>query len=97
MADEKRGRPKSLDRRYGRLSEDKKNTYFAVKTHLGYEPEEWEELPWWKQRMWVEKLNEKFATPEDDPSASSPPAQVSPGDEVYDDVTVLGITPQAFA
>ena len=47
--------------------------------------------------MWVEKLNEKFATPEDDPSASSPPAQVSPGDEVYDDVTVLGITPQAFA
>lgn len=96
MADEKRSRPKSLDRRYERLSEDK-NTYYALRRYLNYTPKEVDAMPWWERRMWIEKINEEFAPPESGPAGSPPATETPNGAEVYDDVTVLGITPETLA
>ncbi|PLS86464.1 MAG: hypothetical protein CYG60_07070 [Actinobacteria bacterium] len=59
--------------------------------HMGYEPEEVDRLPWWKQKMWIEKLNQHFSPPEQQPPAHDEHVEVS------DDITALGITPQNIA
>lgn len=53
-------KPGSLERRYGALTENSKNTYYALRRHLGYAPSEVDSMPWWELRMWVECLSEEF-------------------------------------
>lgn len=33
-----------------------RRTYYLVRKHLGFTATEWDALPWWQQRMYVEEL-----------------------------------------
>lgn len=35
-----------------------------VRRHLGFTIDEWEQLPWWQQRVYMESLAEEFGSEE---------------------------------
>ena len=79
--------PKTFERRYAGLTEERKNLYFVFRRHLGYEPHEVDAMPWWQLRMFCEKLNEEFAPPDEDAGESS----------VSDHASDFGLTPGSLA
>lgn len=40
--------------------------WYLAKRRLGFEIDEWEALPWWKQMVYLEGLSEEFYDPEQD-------------------------------
>lgn len=40
--------------------------WYLARRHLGYSIDEWEELPWWQQRVYMAGLREEFYNPEHD-------------------------------
>ena len=79
------GGPKTFDRRYAGLTDERKAAYYHLRKELYYTPEEVDRLPWWQTRMFMEQALKASSPPEDQPT----PENV----EVLDDVTLLGIQP----
>lgn len=50
--------PGSLDSRYEQLTgnEDKRMEWFIVRKELNYSIDDWEALPWWHQRVYIDGL-----------------------------------------
>jgi hypothetical protein len=50
--------PGILDRRYEyfTLDEDRRSTLYLVRKHLYYSADEWQALPWWQQKMYIDQL-----------------------------------------
>lgn len=38
-----------------------RTTLYVVKRRLGYGVDEWRALPWWKQRLYLDGLEEEFS------------------------------------
>lgn len=83
-------RPGSFERRYAALTENTRNTYYALRRHLGYTPEEVDSMPWWELRMWVECLEEEFTLENDSDGESPEDGQAKPT-IVTDSLSKLGI------
>ena len=56
-------RPKRLSERYEELAGDsnERRTLYLLRRHLGVDPEDARNLPWWKRRLYVEGLLWEFA------------------------------------
>lgn len=56
-------RPKRLSERYESLAGDleERRTRYLLRRHLGVEPEDAPNLPWWKRKLYVEGLLWEFA------------------------------------
>lgn len=54
--------------------------YYAARRHLGYSPEEWDHLPWWQARLYLEGMRMEF-----DPDHAEP-AQAT------DDLGLFGVS-----
>lgn len=66
-------RPKCRERRYSALTEGTRKTYYLARRYLNYSIEEWEALPWWEQRVYIEGLEWELTPPEDEsPNGGSP-------------------------
>jgi hypothetical protein len=57
---ERVGKPHEAGRRYEAITGGaaRRRIYFDVKRLLGYEPEQFDALPWHRQCMWIEQISE---------------------------------------
>lgn len=53
-------RPKRQGRRYRALSLDYRRLYYLVRRYLYFTPAEWDALPWWAQKVYIEGLKEEL-------------------------------------
>ncbi len=68
-------RPKRLTERYEALTGDlnERRTRYLLRRHLGVEPEDVPQLPWWKRKLYVEGLLWEFANQEEDEVVDATP------------------------
>lgn len=59
-------KPKRLSERYEGLAGDlnEQRTRYLLRRHLGIDPEDAANLPWWKRKLYVEGLLWEFASSE---------------------------------
>lgn len=61
-------RPKSVEERFQALAGDgdSQSLLYLAKAKLGYEPHEWEALPWWQQAVYEAGLRAEFMKDDED-------------------------------
>jgi hypothetical protein len=59
--------PKSLDERYEALAgdEDERVTRYLFRRHLGVGATEYDAMPWWERRLYIEGLVREFPSEEE--------------------------------
>lgn len=67
MADQGAAGPFDSDRRYEALSggREQRSVYYLARRRLGLSVREWDALPWWQSRLYLEGLSEEFTGGDD--------------------------------